>query len=160
MLEFAMTAKVKPIPDGYRSVTPYLIVNAGSTAIDFYKKIFGAKEKMRIPGPDGKVGHAEITIGDSVIMLADECPEMNARGPLTVGGSSVGILLYVTDVDAVVTKAVASGATLKNKVENKFYGDRSGTIQDPFGHIWHVSTHVEDVAEEELERRLKQMSKS
>jgi PhnB protein len=145
--------KVKPIPEGYHSLTPYLIVDGAAKALDFYARVFGAKELMRIPGPDGKVGHAEIRIGDSVIMLADEHPDMGARGPRRLGGSPVSLMLYVKDVDATVKTAVAAGARLLRPVEDKFYGDRSGTIEDPFGHQWHVSTHVEDVPPDEMERR-------
>jgi PhnB protein len=154
-----MASHVKPIPDGYRSITPYLIIDGAGAAIDFYKKILGASERMRIPGPDGKVGHAELLIGDSVIMLADEHPQMNALSPKTIGGTPVTIMLYVTDVDAIVAKAVEAGATLQRKVENQFYGDRSGSIKDPFGHVWHISTHIEDVSPEEMDRRLKAMAK-
>ncbi|HXC26962.1 MAG TPA: VOC family protein [Stellaceae bacterium] len=139
---------VKPIPDGYHSITPYLIVDGAAKAIEFYKTVFGAKERMRLGGPDGKVGHAELEIGGSVVMLADEHPDWGALAPPTVGGTPVGLLLYLDDVDA-----VAAGATLEHPVENKFYGDRQGTIVDPFGHRWHVSTHVEDVSPEEIGRR-------
>lgn len=144
---------VKPIPDGYRQVTPYLIVDGAARALDFYAKAFGAVERMRMAAPGGKVGHAEIQVGDSVVMLADEHPEMNARGPQAFGGSPVSIHLYVADVDATVKAAVAAGATMIRPVQNQFYGDRSGTLEDPFGHHWHVSTHVEDVPQEELARR-------
>ncbi len=152
--------KVKPIPEGYHSVTPYLIVDGAAKALDFYTRVFGATERMRIPGPGGKVGHAEISIGDSLIMLADEHPEMGARGPRAFGGSSVSLMLYVQDVDATVKTAVAAGARLLRPVEDKFYGDRSGTIEDPFGHQWHVSTHIEDVPPDEMERRLAAMTKT
>jgi PhnB protein len=151
-----MSDKVKPIPDGYHSVTPYLIVKGGAAAIEFYKKAFGATEVMRLPGPDGKVGHAEIRIGDSVVMLADEHLEMGAKSPQTIGGSPVSILLYVEDVDAVVRKAVAAGAKIQRPVEDKFYGDRMGTLDDPFGHIWHVATHTENVTPEEMKKRAAQ----
>ncbi len=145
--------KVKPVPDGYHSVTPYLIVDGAAKALDFYKRVFGATERMRMAGPGGKVGHAEISIGDSVIMLADEHPEMGARGPRAFGGSPVSVMLYVADVDATVKTAVAAGAKLLRPVEDKFYGDRSGSIEDPFGHHWHVSTHIEDVPPDEMARR-------
>jgi PhnB protein len=148
-----MSGKVKPIPDGYHSVTPYLIVSGANAAIEFYKKAFGAKEAMRLAGPDGKVGHAEIRIGDSVVMLADEHPEMGAKSPQTIGGSPVSILLYVEDVDAIVRQAVAAGAKIQRPIEDKFYGDRMGTLDDPFGHIWHVATHTEDVTQEEMKKR-------
>jgi PhnB protein len=147
-----MSGKVKPIPDGYHSVTPYLIVNGGAAAIEFYKKAFGATEVMRMPGPDGKVGHAEIRIGDSVVMLADEHPEMGAKSPQTIGGSPVSILLYVEDVDPVFRQAVAAGAKIQRPIEDKFYGDRMGTVDDPFGHIWHVATHTKDVTPEEMKK--------
>ena len=145
--------KVKAVPDGYHSVTPYLIVDGAARALDFYKRVFGATEKMRMPGPDGKIGHAEITIGDSMIMLADEHPDRGARGPRAFGGAAVGIMVYVNDVDATVKSAVAEGAKLVQPVEDKFYGDRMGSIEDPFGHKWHVGTHKEDVPPEEMKRR-------
>lgn len=144
---------VKPIPDGYHSVTPYLIVNGGVQAIEFYKQAFGAQELFRIER-DGKIGHAEIKIGDSPIMLADEHPEMGARGPQSLGGSPVSILLYVENADRMTEQAAAAGATVVRPLENKFYGDRSATLTDPFGHTWHVSTHVEDVSSEEMKRRI------
>jgi PhnB protein len=146
-------AKVKPIPDGYHNLTPYLIVDGAAKAIDFYKKVFGATEKMRMPAPGGKVGHAELTLGDSMIMLADEHPEMDHRGPHAYKGAAVSLMVYVQDVDATVKTALASGAKVIRPVENQFYGDRMGTIEDPFGHQWYVATHVEDVAPEELAKR-------
>jgi PhnB protein len=146
-------AEVKAIPDGYRSVTPYLIVTGGSAAIEFYKRVFGATERMRMAQPDGTVGHAELEIGDSVVMLADEFPDMGARSATSVGGSPVIIHLYVENVDAVVASAVEAGARLVRPVEDQFYGDRSGQIEDPFGHLWSVGTHIEDVAPEEIGRR-------
>jgi PhnB protein len=152
-----MAGKVKPIPDGYQRVTPYLIVNGASDAIDFYKKIFGATEIMRMPAPEGKIGHAEIKIGDSVIMLADGSPEMGHKTPRDLGGSPVSLLLYVEDVDKVVERALAAGARLEQKVEDKFYGDRMGGIQDPFGHKWYVGTHIEDVSPEEMKKRMDAM---
>jgi PhnB protein len=145
--------KVKPVPEGYHRVTPYLIVDGAAKALDFYRSIFGARERMRMPAPGGKVGHAEIAIGDSVIMLADEHPEIGARAPRAFGGSPVSIHLYVDDVDTTVKAAVGAGAKLLRPVEDQFYGDRSGTIEDPFGHHWHVATHKEDVAPDEMERR-------
>jgi len=148
-----MSSKVKPIPDGYHSVTPYLIVKGANAAIEFYKKAFDAVELLRIGAPDGKVGHAEIRIGDSVVMLADEHPEMGAKSPQTFGGTPVSILLYVEDVDAVVRQAVAAGAKIQRPIEDKFYGDRMGSLDDPFGHVWHVSTHTEDVSHEEMKKR-------
>ena len=146
-------ARVKAIPDGYHNVTPYLIVDGAAKAIDFYKKVFGATEKMRMPSPGGKVGHAELTLGDSMIMLADEHPEMGARAPHAYGGAAVSLMLYVPDVDATVASAIAGGAKVVRQVENQFYGDRTGTIEDPFGHRWYVATHVEDVPPEEMARR-------
>jgi PhnB protein len=154
------SSKVKAIPDGYHSATAYLIVDGAAKALDFYKRVFGASEKMRMPSPGDKVGHAEIVIGDSMIMLADEHPEMGARGPRAFGGSPVSMMVYVEDVDAIVKTALAAGAKLIQPVEDKFYGDRSGTIEDPFGHHWHVSTHKEDVPAEEMARRAAAMSQS
>ena len=150
-----MTAMAKPIPDGYHTATPYLIIKGAAEAIEFYKSVFGAVEKMRMPGPNGKVMHAEIQIGDSPIMLADEFPEMNVLSPQTLGGSATILLLYFADVDSVVGKATAAGAKLERPVADQFYGDRTGTIIDPFGHRWTIATHVEDVPHEELERRMK-----
>ena len=145
---------VKPIPDGYHSVTPYLIVKGAARALEFYQKALGAKELMRLPGPDGRVGHAEIKIGDSRIMLADECPEMSATSPQALGGTPVGLCLYVEDADAVFNRAVAAGAKVVRPVQDQFYGDRSGTLEDPFGHKWTIGTHKEDVSPEELQRRM------
>lgn len=145
--------KVKPIPDGYHSVTPYLYIDGAARAIDFYKQAFGAVEVMRLESSGGKIGHAEIKIGDSHVMLADEFPDMGARGPHTIGGTAVGLMVYLPDVDVVVDRAVKAGATLERPVENKFYGDRTGGIIDPFGHRWYISTHVEDVPPEEMEKR-------
>src|SRR6266536_4862497 len=150
-----MASAVKPIPEGYHSVTPYLIISGAADAIEFYKKAFGAIELLRMPYPDGKIGHAEIKIGDSPIMLADEVPDMKYLSPKTLGGSPVSILLYVEDVDTVFNRAVAAGATQDRPVEDKFYGDRAGSLIDPFGHTWHVATHKEDVTPEEMERRSK-----
>jgi PhnB protein len=148
-----MANAVKPIPDGYHSVTPYLIIKGAAEAIEFYKKAFGATELFRMPQPDGRIGHAEIKIGDSPIMLSDEFPEMNFAGPNTLGGSSVSILIYVEDVDSVFTQAIAAGGTEQRPVEDKFYGDRGGSLADPFGHVWHIATHIEDVSPEEMEKR-------
>ncbi|MDQ4041846.1 MAG: VOC family protein [Actinomycetota bacterium] len=144
---------VKPIPDGYARVTPYLIVDGAGEAIEFYRSVLGATERMRMPAPDGKIGHAELQIGDSVIMLADEVPEMDARGPRTVGGSPVSLLVYVEDVDSVFDRAVQAGAKALRPVEDKFYGDRSGSFEDPFGHRWDVASHVEDVPPAEMAER-------
>jgi PhnB protein len=146
-------SNMKPVPEGYPSLSPYLIVADGGAAIAFYQNVFAAKLRMRLDGPGGKIGHAELEIGDSLIMLADEHREMGALAPPTVGGTPVGLHLYLENVDAVVQKAVAAGATLKRPVENQFYGDRLGSIVDPFGHLWHISTHVEDVSPEEIGRR-------
>ena len=144
---------LKPIPDGYHAVTPYLIVNAGAKALEFYARAFGAIERLRIDGTGGKIGHAEITIGDSYVMLADEHPEVDALSPQTVGGTPVSLHLYVEDVDAVVARAVAAGATLTRPVADQFYGDRVGGIVDPFGHRWFIATHKEDLTSDELRRR-------
>ena len=144
---------VKPIPDGYHSVTPYLIVKGAAAAIEFYQRAFGAAEVLRLEGPGGCIGHAEIRVGDSVVMLADEFPDMGYPGPLTLGGAAVSLLLYVEDVDARVERAVAAGATVVRPVQDQFYGDRSGTLKDPFGHVWTVATHTEDLAMDEIRRR-------
>jgi PhnB protein len=148
---------VKPVPAGYHTLTPYLIIKGAARAIDFYKQAFGATELMRFPGPGGKVGHAEIKIGDSIIMLADEHPEMKAVGPQSLGGTPVGLMLYVNDVDAQFNRAIAAGATVDKPVQDQFYGDRSGTLTDPFGHKWTLATHKEDVSVEEMQRRLQAM---
>jgi PhnB protein len=147
-------SKVKPIPDGYHSATPYLIMEGAGRAIEFYKRAFGAKELMRIPAPGDRIGHAEIKIGSSVIMLADEHPEMNARGPRHYGGSPVSVLLYVADVDRQFQQALGAGGTEVRPVSDQFYGDRAGTLKDPFGHTWHLHTHKEDVTPAELNRRM------
>ena len=146
---------VKPIPEGYHSITPYLIIRGAAEAIEFYKKAFGATELFRFPAPGGRIGHAEIKIGDSPIMLADEVAEMGYQGPQSLGGSPVSIMLYVEDVDTVFNQAVEAGASVKEALQDKFYGDRTATLTDPFGHRWHVSTHKEDVSMAELERRAK-----
>jgi PhnB protein len=146
---------VKAIPDGYHSVTPYLIISGAAAAIDYYKQAFGATELLRMPAPGGKVGHAEIKIGDSPIMLADEHPDMGYKSPQTLGGSPVSIMIYVADVDKVFDQAIAAGGKAQRPVKDQFYGDRSGTLEDPFGHVWHVATHTEDVSAEEMERRMK-----
>ena len=147
---------VKTIPEGYHSVTPYLIVRGAAEAIDFYRRAFGAVEVFRFPSPDGKIGHAEIKIGDSPIMMADEHPDMGYKGPQTIGGSPVSLMIYVEDVDTVFNQAVAAGATIKEALQNKFYGDRMGTVTDPFGHVWHISTHKEDVSMDEMQERMKE----
>ncbi len=144
---------VKPIPDGYPAVIPYLIVDGAAKAIDFYTEVLGATETVRMGGPDGKVGHAELKIGASVIMLADEFPDMGARGPKSVGGTPMSIVVYLADVDAVFAKALSQGAIELDPITDKFYGDRMGTFEDPFGHKWNVATHIEDVSPEEMEKR-------
>jgi PhnB protein len=149
---------IEKIPAGYHTVTPYLFINGAARAIDFYKRAFGAEELMRMGGPDGTIGHAEIKIGDSVIMMSDESPESGARSAATLGGSSSALLLYVEDVDAMFKRAVDAGATVAQPVENKFYGDRAGALTDPFGQQWYIHTHVEDVAPEEMERRMAAMA--
>ncbi len=149
-----MATATKPIPEGYHSATPYLIVKGAAEAIEFYKRAFDAVELQRMADRQGVVAHAEIKIGDSVIMLADENPNLGYRGPRSLGGSSVSILLYVADVDATFARAVQAGAKAHRPVANQFYGDRSGTLEDPFGHFWTISTHVEDVAPEEMQRRV------
>lgn len=153
-----MAGKVKPIPEGYHSVTPYLTISGAAQAIEFYKKAFGATELMRMPAPGGKIGHAELKIGDSVIMLADESPECGNRSPQSLGGTPVSILIYVEDVDAVFKRAVAAGAKVVREVADQFYGDRSGGITDPFGHGWYIHTHIEDVTPQEIEKRLSAMA--
>ena len=148
---------VQPIPEGYQRVTPYLHVDGAAAAIEFYTTVLGAEERMRMPAPDGKVGHAELQFGDSVVMLADEFPDMGALGPKSVGGTPCSLHLYVEDVDSVFAKAVAAGAKELRAVDNQFYGDRSGSFEDPFGHHWNVATHVEDVSPEEMAKRMEAM---
>ena len=150
----------KAIPDGYHSVTPYLIVNGAAKAMDFYKRAFGAVELMRMARPDGKIRHAEMRIGDSAIMLADEHPEMGYRSPQSLGGAAVSLMVYVERVDDVFGRAVAGGAKELQAIKDQFYGDRSGTLQDPFGHTWTVATHVEDVPPEEMRRRAEKFMQS
>ena len=144
---------VKPIPDGYHSVTPYLICQGAAAAIDFYKSAFGAIELFRLPMPDGKVGHAEIKIGNSPIMLADEFPNMGFNSPTTLKGTPVSLMIYVEDCDAMFAKAIELGATVIKPLQDQFYGDRSGCLADPFGHVWTIATHKEDISPEELARR-------
>jgi len=155
---------VKFTPDGYHTATPYLIVNGAAAAIEYYKKAFGATELFRMDAPGGKIGHAEIQIGDSRIMLADEFPEMDARGPQSIGGTPVSIMLYVGDVDTVFNRAIAAGGKVKQPVQDKFYGDRSGNLADPFGHVWTIATHKEDLSPSEIGKRaeawMKTQSKS
>ncbi len=149
-----MNAKVNPIPAGFHTLTPYLIVKGAADAIDFYKRAFGAKERFRMTGPDGKsLGHAEITIGDSILMLADGMPGFS-QSPQELHGTSVSLLLYVKDVDAAFQRAVDAGAAVKQPVENKFYGERAGSLADPFGHLWTLMTHIEDVPPQEMKRRM------
>ncbi len=153
-----MSGKTNYIPEGYHTATPYLIVKGAAKALDWYKEVFGAAEEVRFPTPEGKIGHAEIKIGDSHIMLADEFPEMKALSPETVGGTSVGIMVYVDDVDRVFKKAVAMGARVQQEPQDKFYGDRNSTVYDPFGHQWYIATHIEDVTPEEMQRRMTAMA--
>jgi PhnB protein len=143
----------KPIPDDYPRVAPYLVVDGAAAAIDFYTSVLGATERMRLAAPEGKVGHAELQIGNSVIMLADEAPDMDIRGPKSFGGTPVTLHVYVEDVDTVFDRAVGAGAKALRPVEDKFYGDRSGQFEDPFGHRWDVATHVEDVPPDEMAKR-------
>ena len=150
---------VQPIPEGYRSVTPYLVIKGAKDAIEYYRRVFGATERMRMDAPGGTIGHAELEIGDSLVMLADEFPEMGFRSPKTVGGTPVSLHVYVPNVDEVFGRAVDAGARPLRPVENQFYGDRLGTIEDPFGHVWSIATHVEDVAPEEMKRRSEAMMK-
>jgi PhnB protein len=154
-----MAKKAQAIPKGYHTVTPSLMVAGAARAIEFYKKAFGAEELMRFPGPDGNIMHAEIKVGDSVIMLADEHPEMDAYAPGHFNGSPVSLLLYVTDVDRQFKQALDAGATEVRPVADQFYGDRSGSLKDPFGHTWHLSTHKEDVSMEEMARRMAAMKR-
>ena len=143
--------------EGFHSVTAYLIVDNAGAAIEFYRKAFGATETLRMPGPEGKIMHAEVTIGDSPVMLADEFPEMGARSPKSVGGSPVGLMIYTEDADAMFTQAIAAGATEERPLADQFYGDRSGTVVDPFGHKWTIATHTEDLTPEEIAQRMQAM---
>ncbi len=145
-----MASQVRPIPEGYHTVTPYLICDGASQAIEFYKKAFGAVESMRMAMPNGKIGHAEIKIGDSFIMLADDSPEVGARSPQHYGGSPINVLLYVENTDAMLAQAVSAGAKIVRPLKDEFYGDRTATIVDPFGHTWYIHTHVKDVTPEEM----------
>jgi PhnB protein len=147
---------VQPVPEGYHTVTPYLAVDDATAAIDFYKRAFGAKERARNEGPDGKIGHAELEIGDSVVMLADPYQELIAKPPKELGGNSTGLFVYVENVDALVQQAVDAGATLRMAPKEQFWGDRSGSVTDPFGHVWEIATHVEDVPPEEMAERSKE----
>jgi PhnB protein len=157
-----MTAKVNAIPEGFHTVTPYITVKGASDAIAFYKKAFGAEELVRMPMPGGRVGHAELRIGDSRIMLADEMPEMGdstTKSPRTLGGATAGLCLYLADCDAVYKRAVDAGATAKRPLANQFYGDRSGVVEDPFGQLWTIATHIEDVPPDEMKRRMDALPK-
>jgi len=153
-----MAGQVKPIPEGFHSVTPYLTCNDAAKAIEFYKRAFDAKELVRMPMPNGKIGHAEIRIGDSVVMLADEMPGGEARSPQSLGGTTAGIMLYVKDVDASYQKAVTAGAKATMPPQDQFWGDRYGKLTDPYGHTWALATHKEDVAPEEMKRRMQAQS--
>jgi len=144
---------VKPIPEGYHTVTPYLAVDRAAEAIEYYKKAFGAKERGRMEAPDGTIGHAELEIGDSLVMLSDPFPQATTRTPKELGGTSASVFMYVEDVDAVVKQAVEAGATVTMEVEDQFWGDRFGTVSDPFGHLWSIATHVEDLTPEEIAER-------
>ena len=150
-----MPSKVKPIPDGHHTVAPYLAIKNAVSALEFYKKAFGATETYKLIVPDGRLGHAEIRLGDSLIMLSDEFPEFGGKAPEALGGSPVSIHLYVEDVDAFVKRAVAEGARVLKPVADQFYGDRSGQLEDPYGHLWWVATHKEDVAPEEMQKRVR-----
>jgi len=151
--------KVPPIPKGYHAVTAYLSVQNAAQALDYYKRAFGAKELVRMPMPDGKVGHAEIQVGDSHVMLADEMPNMGFLSPQSRGGTTVQLHLYVRDVDTTIEQAVAAGGKLTRPIEDKFYGDRAGTIEDPYGHVWYIATHKEDVPPKEMKRRMDEMAR-
>ena len=150
---------VSPLPAGYHSVTPYLMVRNAVGAIAFYREAFGAEELMRFEGPPGRIAHAEVKIGDSHVMLADEHPDEGFVGPQTLGGAGTSLMLYVEDVDKTFARAVAAGATVRRPVADQFYGDRVGTLTDPFGHVWTVATHQEDVSVEEAKRRMEAMMK-
>ncbi len=153
------TKATRFIPEGFSTLTPYLVMSGASEAIEFYKKVFSATELVRMPMPNGKVGHAELRIGNSRFMLADEMPEMNMRGPKSLGGSPVGLCVYFEDCDSVFNRAVSSGAKVERPLADQFYGDRSGTVVDPFGHVWTIATHKEDVSPEEIKQRMAKMPK-
>ena len=148
---------VRPIPEGYPRVMPYLSIDGAAAAIDFYTSVLDAKERMRMPAPEGKVGHAELEIGDSIVMLADQSPDMGNKGPKSLGGTPVSIMVYVEDVDATFAKALQAGATEVQPLEDKFYGDRSGSFDDPWGHQGHVASHIEDVSPEDMDKRMKEL---
>ena len=145
----------QPIPEGYHTATPYLAVDDAAEAIEYYTKAFDAKERVRMETPDGKIGHAELEIGDSLVMLSDPFPQSSTRPPKELGGTSVSVFLYVEDVDAFVKQAVDAGATVTMEVADQFWGDRFGSVMDPFGHLWSIATHVEDVPPEEMAERAK-----
>jgi PhnB protein len=151
---------VRPVPEGFHSITPYLIVRDANRAIEFYKKAFGAVELMRLEGPGGTTAHAEIRINDSIVMLGEEMPEMGFRSPQTVGGTPVSLMVYVESCDAFAARAVAAGIRIRKPIQDQFYGDRSGQFEDPFGHVWTVATHKEDVSLEEMRRRMAVMAQS
>jgi PhnB protein len=158
-----MVTKVNPVPAGYHSVTPYISVKGAAKALDFYKVAFGAEVVVRMDMPDGRVGHAEIMIGDSHVMLADEMPDMPdavSKSPATLGGTTFGLMIYMDDVDTRFKRAIEAGAMVKRPVQDQFYGDRTGTLQDPFGHIWTLGTHVEDVSPEEMKKRMAAFTKA
>jgi PhnB protein len=158
-----MAGQVKPVPEGYHSITPYLMVKGGAQALDFYVKAFGAEVTVRMDSPDGTLGHGEIRIGDSIFMLGDEVPgnpDVVCASPKTLGGSTVTLMVYLTDVDQAFQRAVAAGATIRRPLKDQFYGDRTGTLEDPFGHFWTLATHIEDVTPEEMERRMAALQES
>ena len=146
---------VKPIPEGYHTITPYLAVKDAAEAIDYYKQAFGAKERVRMDAPDGKIGHAELEIGDSLVMLSDPFPQSSTTPPKELGGTTSSIFMYVEDVDAVVKRAIDAGATITMEVADQFWGDRFGSVTDPFGHVWSIATHIEDVPPDEMAERAK-----
>ncbi|MFZ5560569.1 MAG: VOC family protein [Pseudomonadota bacterium] len=152
-----MNANVKAVPDGYHSVTPYLIVKGADKAIDFYMRAFGARMRLCLPAPGGGIGHAELEIGDSILMLADEFPGLGARGPQAIGGTPVSLFIYVENVDQVYAAAIAAGARPLRALENKFYGDRAGQVEDPFGHLWTLASHIENVTAELLSARMEEL---
>jgi PhnB protein len=154
-----VTNKINSVPDGYHAITPYLVIRGAGQAIDYYKQAFGATEVMRIRQPDGRVGHAELKFGDAVVMLADEFPEINVVGPATLGNTTVGVLLYVENADATFDKAVSLGAKVRKPMADQIYGDRNGTLEDPFGHRWTVATHKEDVTPDEMKQRMAAVSR-
>jgi len=151
-------SQVKPIPQGFHTATPYLTLNDAARAIDFYQRAFGAQEVMRMNGPGGKIGHAEIKIGDSIIMLADEMPGSGSRSPQSLSGTTAGIFLYVENADAVFNQAVSAGAKVEAPLADMFWGDRFGSLKDPFGHSWSVATHKEDVAPAEMSKRMQEFA--